>query len=309
MASGREAFADSTLTIAQSGAPYPLTRAALMVRIHPYEYSPQPTFTALGKNNETSTTTPNSPSRQVVHAMMDFSGKSALVTGGTRGIGRAIVEQLERSGASVYFTGRSETSPSVDGGRFLTLDLDDERSFTKFFADLDQTAPSLDILINNAGVNVVNQIGELRDADWDRILAVNLTGAMKITRHIAGMMRNRRIAGRILNISSIYGIVSNSGRASYSASKAGMIGLTRACALDLAAHGILVNALCPGFTMTELTESILSAAEKDSLARSVPLGRFATVQEIANAALFLCSDLNTYITGQTLVIDGGYLTK
>jgi len=224
-----------------------------------------------------------------------LSNKVAIVTGGNRGIGAAIGDELFNHGYEVVRTSTNQ------------LDYMDALSvvrFLKFVKEFDR----IDVLVNNAGINIVNHINTIRDVDWDKVLQVNLTGAMKLTRAVA-MKMVAHGEGRILNIASIYGLVSASERAAYSASKAGLIGFTRAVALDLAPWGILVNALCPGFTNTELTRSVLTGDEIDVLEREIPLGRLATPEEIAKVAYFLCSDENTYITGQSIVVDGGYTTQ
>ena len=164
-------------------------------------------------------------------------------------------------------------------------------------------------MINNAGINIIESIDEVKYENWEKILAVNLTGPMHLTKAVAKTMKKNKHGGKILNISSIFGVVSKAKRNSYSASKSGLMGLTRASSLDLAPYNILVNTLCPGFTSTELTKSILSSKEMKDLSLQVPLGRFADASEIAKIAVFLCSDLNTYLTGQTIVVDGGVTTQ
>jgi len=240
----------------------------------------------------------------------DFSGKTAIVTGGTRGIGKCIVQLLCENGCDVIYTGTKKSSDSdIMGARFEQMDLSDAVSINRFVHEIIMPHPGIDILVNNAGINKIESIDEVSDEDWAKILTVNLTGSMRMTRAISKNMKKNYHGGRILNISSIFGVISKSRRNAYSASKTGLIGLTRASALDLAPYNILVNALCPGFTMTELTESVLSKKEMDDLQQEVPLGRFAEVNEIARAALFLCSDSNTYITGQTLLVDGGFTIR
>jgi 3-oxoacyl-[acyl-carrier protein] reductase len=240
----------------------------------------------------------------------DFFGKTAIVTGGTRGIGKCIVQLLSCQGCDVIYTGTKRSSDdNIRGARFEQLDLADVTSINRFVKEIIEPHPGIDILVNNAGINKIEPIDEISDDDWTKILTVNLTGAMRMTRAVSKNMKNNKKGGRILNISSIFGVVSKSRRNAYSASKTGLIGLTRASALDLAPDHILVNALCPGFTMTELTQSVLSKKDMEELRREVPLGRFAEVDEIARAALFLCSCSNTYITGQTLVVDGGFTIR
>lgn len=240
----------------------------------------------------------------------EFSGKTAIVTGGTRGIGKCIVQQFAANGCSVIYTGTRKGAKAMPGNaRFEPLDLADEESIARFVKEVIEPHPGIDILVNNAGINKIEPVDEITDEDWEKILTVNLTGAMRMTRAVARSMKKRGKGGRILNFSSIFGIVSKSRRNAYSASKTGLIGLTRASALDLAPDNILVNAICPGFTLTELTKTILSKEDMEELRKEVPLQRFAEVDEIARAAVFLCSEENTYITGQTLLVDGGFTIR
>lgn len=226
----------------------------------------------------------------------NLTGKVAVVTGGTRGIGLAIAQDLKDCGCEVIATGTAD------------VDLSDDRSVKNFCATI-ANLPRLDILINNAGINKVDLIQDVADEDWDKIIKVNLTSCQRLMKPAASVMINKKIKGKILNVSSIFGIVSRPKRNAYSASKNGLIGLTHASSLDLAPHGILVNAICPGFIATEMTASILSETERQALSAQVPLGRFGNTEEIAHAAVFLCSDMNTYMTGQTLVVDGGFTIR
>ena len=236
---------------------------------------------------------------------LSLKGKVALITGGTRGLGKAMVDVFTRHGARVIFTGTSSSKSTAHGSKaFWPLDLSSQTSIQEFRRRL-QALPRLDILINNAGINAISPIDQIREDDWQNIIQVNLTGAMVLMKEAAGLMKKNK-SGHILNVSSIFGIISKARRNAYSASKAGLIGLTRASSLDLAPHGILVNAICPGFVNTDLTKRILSAKERAGLAAQVPMGRFGSEEEIALAAAFLCSNWNTYITGQTFVVDGGF---
>jgi len=236
---------------------------------------------------------------------MDLKNKTAIVTGGTQGIGKAICNALAASGCNVIATGTGEKAPSENEGmKYLQLDLLDSKSINAFLVDV-KTLGGVDILVNNAGINIVEPIDELSKDSWDKIMQVNLTGPMLLINAISKIMKKQK-SGRILNVSSIWGVISKNGRSSYAASKTGLIGLTRSAALDLAEHNVLVNALCPGFTNTELTSSTLSQEEIESLSEQIPMKRLASVEEMANVALFLCSDINTYITGQTITADGGF---
>jgi 3-oxoacyl-[acyl-carrier protein] reductase len=239
---------------------------------------------------------------------LNFKGKRAVVTGGTRGIGKSIADLLAELGCHVIYTGtKAEAAFPGPDRTYLRLDLADDASIKSFFAELSKAGP-VDILVNNAGINLIEPIDKISEERWQRIIKVNLTGAMLLTREISGKMIEEGRGGKILNVSSIFGLISRAMRDSYSSSKSGLIGLTRASALDLAPHNILVNALCPGFTLTDLTKSILSEKDMAELSAEVPLGRMAEEKEIARTAVFLVSDLNTYMTGQVLVADGGYVT-
>lgn len=242
--------------------------------------------------------------------MMDFSNKVAIVTGGTKGIGKAIVTLLVDCGCEVIYTGTS-TNYEVQNrkGRFEHLDLQDDVSVKRFINEVIRNLDKIDILVNNAGVNYIEPIDEIHMEHWERILKINLVGSMKLIKETCKVMKKGRYGGKILNISSIFGVVSKEKRNAYTASKTGLIGLTRSSALDLAHYNILVNALCPGFTNTELTASVLSKEEMTTIASEIPLGRFAEVSEIATVAVFLVSDLNSYMTGQTLIADGGFTAK
>lgn len=242
--------------------------------------------------------------------MMNFSDRIAIVTGGTRGIGRGIVSLLIDCGCEVIYTGTGK-NPDMKNikGRFEQLDMLDEESVSRFTLEVMGALKKIDILVNNAGINYIEPIDEICEENWERILKVNLTGSMKLIKETSNVMKRAGTGGKILNISSIFGIVSKEKRNSYSASKTGLIGLTRSSALDLARHNILVNALCPGFTNTELTASILTQEEIATISSEIPLGRFAEVSEIATIAVFLVSDLNSHMTGQTLIVDGGFTVK
>ncbi len=242
--------------------------------------------------------------------IINFSDKNAIVTGGTKGIGKSIVLLLITLGCKVIYTGRNEPSDSqLKNGSYQSLDFNNKESIDRFILENITKVSHIDILINNSGINAINPIEETKDEDWKNIMAVNLTGPMRLIKEVSKLMIKNHKGGKILNISSVFGVVSKKKRSSYSASKSGLIGLTRSCALDLAPYNILVNALCPGFTSTELTRSILTKNEIKRLSSEIPLGRFADVSEISKAAAFLCSDLNGFMTGQTLVIDGGFTAK
>lgn len=245
---------------------------------------------------------------------LDFTGKVAIVTGGTRGIGAAICEELANSGAKVYATGTNLESVDklnaklTDDSpiRYLHLDFLDAESIEHASRQISGFT-RVDILINNAGINKINPVDQILEDDWDRIMEVNLKGVYLITKWVSAKMKQQK-SGRIVNIASIFGVVSKAKRAAYSTTKFGLLGYTKAAALDLGAYNILVNAVSPGFVLTELTQSILSKTEMKQLSEQVPLGRFAQPGEIAKTVLFLASDANTYISGQNLIIDGGFVS-
>jgi 3-oxoacyl-[acyl-carrier protein] reductase len=240
---------------------------------------------------------------------IDLSGKNALVTGSTRGIGRAIAETLAKSGARVAIVGRElekaqQAATAVgNGAQGFACDVTDTAAVAKLIADVETAFGSIDILVNNAGITRDNLVMRLKDDDWDSVQNANLRGAFAAIRAVSrGMMKRR--SGRIINISSIIGIIGNKGQANYAASKAGLIALTKSVAKELGSRNILVNAVAPGFIETEMTAAMTPEA-REGLGKQIALERLGTPQDVAAAVAFLASDLATYITGQVLVVDGG----
>jgi 3-oxoacyl-[acyl-carrier protein] reductase len=240
---------------------------------------------------------------------IDLSGKNALVTGSTRGIGRAIAENLAKSGARVAIVGRElqkaqQAATAVgNGAQGFACDVTDTAAVAKLVADVETAFGSIDILVNNAGITRDNLVMRLKDDDWDSVQNANLRGAFAAIRAVSrGMMKRR--SGRIINISSIIGIIGNKGQANYAASKAGLIALTKSVAKELGSRNILVNAVAPGFIETEMTAAMTPEA-REGLGKQIALERLGTPQDVAAAVAFLASDLATYITGQVLVVDGG----
>jgi len=246
---------------------------------------------------------------------MSFEGKVALVTGGRRGIGRAIAETFAKGGAQVIIADRelAEAQTTADeiaaatGCQAIALlvDVADSKSATQMVeASLAQLG-RVDILVNNAGVTRDTLIMRMDESDWDTVLDVNLKGAWNCCRAVVRPMMKQRY-GRIVNISSVSGLAGQAGQTNYSASKAGLIGLTKALAREVGSRGITVNAVAPGFVPTALTDD-LPQELKDSMLKLIPLGRWGKPEEIAAAVAFLASDEAAYITGQVLSVDGGMM--
>ena len=239
-----------------------------------------------------------------------LNGQVALVTGGTRGIGRAICERLAGAGAKIAVVARdAERAAQVaaelpgEGHKGYGCDVSDTAAIDALVKQVEQDMGSLDILVNNAGVTADNLLVRIDDAAWDKVLDTNLKGAFALIRAAArGMMRRRK--GRIINITSVVGLTGNKGQANYSASKAGLIGLTKAVAKELASRSILCNAVAPGFIETEMTANLGEDA-KGALMQQIALGRLGTGDDIAGAVQFLAGPDASYITGQVIVVDGG----
>jgi 3-oxoacyl-[acyl-carrier protein] reductase len=219
--------------------------------------------------------------------------KTVFVTGGSRGIGKAIVDRFRAEGFEVIAPSRKE------------LDLASLDSIETFLSRKGLTA---DALINNAGENLIFTLDKLSLADWQRMQMINLTAPLLLIKHFAPMMARKKW-GRIVNISSIYSLISRPGRGAYASSKAGLNGLTRTAALEYAESGILVNAVCPGFVETDLTRQNNSPAQIEVLRQQVPLKRLGSPEDIASVVFYLGSDQNTFITGQTVVADGGFMAQ
>jgi 3-oxoacyl-[acyl-carrier protein] reductase len=238
---------------------------------------------------------------------IDFTNKTVLVTGGTRGIGASIVRHFENLNAEVIATGvnKDQLHKSINRRvKYHYLDLKNEKSISDFIEYISQRK-KIDVLINNAGMNKIDPIEKIKDEDWNNIYSINLYGPFVLTREISKIMKKNKY-GRIVNISSIFGVISREKRAAYSSTKSGLIGLTKATALDLAKDNILVNSISPGVIETELTKNILGKKSMKELSNSIPLKRLGDSDEIAKLVLFLTSDQNTYITGENIIIDGGY---
>ena len=240
---------------------------------------------------------------------IDLTGRTALVTGSTRGIGRAIAGALAGAGARVAVVGRDEAraaeaaatiGPAAQG---FAADVGDPASIAALVESVEKAFGQIDILVNNAGLTRDNILFRIKDDDWDTVLDANLRGAFLAIRASSRGMIKRRW-GRIVNIASIVGITGNKGQANYAASKAGLIGLTKSVAKELASRNVLVNAVAPGFIDTDMTAAMTPEA-RATLSGQIPLDRLGTPGDVAGVVTFLASDYASYITGQVLVVDGG----
>jgi NAD(P)-dependent dehydrogenase (short-subunit alcohol dehydrogenase family) len=235
-----------------------------------------------------------------LNSWLNLTGKRVLITGGTRGIGEATTALFQKCGATVYATGRELRSDEV----VINVNFSDELATSIF---IKETLPLLDIdiLINNAGINKISPFAEIATQDFEEIMQVNLYAPFAITRAVIPCMKEKKW-GRIVNVSSIFGVISKEHRGAYSTSKFALSGMTKALAAEVSKFNILANCICPGFVDTALTDRILGAEGKSQLANMIPIERLAKPEEIAKVILFLASSENTYLTGQDIIVDGGY---
>ena len=241
--------------------------------------------------------------------MFELHNRVALVTGASGGIGTAIAQALHRAGAAVALSGTRETALRQLADRLeerahvVVANLAGGGDAGALVKETEAALGPIDVLVNNAGITRDGLALRMKDDDWQAVLDVNLTAAFRLTRAaLRGMMRRR--SGRIINISSVSGLLGNPGQANYAASKAGLIGMSKALALEVATRSITVNCLAPGFIETAMTDALPEAVRDDALAR-VPMGRFGSPEDIGAAAVYLASDEAGYVTGQTLTIAGG----
>ncbi len=246
--------------------------------------------------------------------MSDFSFKNqvVLITGGTRGIGKEVARAFAQAGAQVILTGRNPDQAQQAAADIrsqgllaegMACDVTNQQNVEEIINKILDKHKALDILVNNAGVTKDNLLLRMSEADWDAVIDTNLKGIFICTKIVAKVMLKAR-KGRIISIASIIGITGNAGQANYAASKAGIIGFTKSVAKELASRGITANAVAPGYIQTDMTSQLKEQVQAEIL-KSIPLGRFGSPQDVAGACLFLASESASYITGQTLVVDGG----
>ena len=250
--------------------------------------------------------------------LFDLNGKVALVTGGSKGIGMAMAHGLAEAGADIVINSRSREEMDAAMGHILegtgrqghcvVADLYNRADTIKLAKEALQVMGRVDIVVNNAGTNIVNPVDKIVDEDWDRLLELNLTAPMILVRELAGQMKERKW-GRVVNISSIFGLCAKEERGSYSATKSGLIGITRTMAQELAPWGITANAIAPGPISTPLTDRLVQGELRAYFDSMMPLGRWGTPEDLIGPVLLLASDAGSFITGTTLTVDGGWMTR
>ena len=253
-----------------------------------------------------------------INSLFDLSGRVALITGGSKGLGKAMAQVLAEAGAHFMITSRHEeelketlseiTNNTGVKGEFIVGDLSQRTEAERIAKTTLRMVGHVDILVNNAGANIPAAIDEIKDSDWDRIIELNLNSCMVLTRALVPQMKERSW-GRIIHISSIMGLGSKAARNVYSATKHALIGMAKASSLDLGSHGITVNCIAPGPFLTDLPAGLLSADQKKQFADRTALGRWGKPEELAGAALLLASNAGSYITGSTIVVDGGVMAQ
>jgi NAD(P)-dependent dehydrogenase (short-subunit alcohol dehydrogenase family) len=254
----------------------------------------------------------------MIHKLFDLTGRVALVTGGSRGLGKAMATIFAESGASVVISSRHASElqsaaaeirdKTAARAEYIAADMSNRDAVRRLADEAVARMGRIDILVNNAGFNVPQAIDQIRDEDWDRLVELNLTSCMALTRALAPGMKER-LWGRVIHISSIMGLASTAGRNAYSATKAALTGLAKASALDLGPFNITVNCIAPGPFATEMPMSILSKEQQATLAARTALNRWGQPEELAGPALLLASEAGSYITGTVLVVDGGALSR
>ncbi|WOH39533.1 3-oxoacyl-ACP reductase FabG [Thalassotalea fonticola] len=242
-------------------------------------------------------------------SLFSLEGKTALVTGASRGIGKAIAEQLVALGAKVIGTATSQSGADNistylgDNGKGYELNVTDTDSITALFTAIKADFGQIDILVNNAGITRDNLMMRMKDSEWDDIITTNLNSLFKISKAVMRPMMKQR-SGRIINIGSVVGSMGNAGQVNYATSKAGLLGFTKSLAKEVASRGITVNAIAPGFIDTDMTKA-LNEEQREAIASQVPANRLGQPEEIAATVAFLASDAAAYINGETIHVNGG----
>lgn len=240
---------------------------------------------------------------------MSFEGKIVLVTGASRGIGKAIAQTFVARGATVIGTATSESGAAAiaeylgTAGTGLVLNVTEQSSIESLFAAIKANYGEVDILVNNAGITRDNLLMRMKDDEWDDIIQTNLSSVYRLSKAVLRSMMKKR-NGRIISIGSVVGTMGNAGQTNYAAAKAGLLGFTKSLAREVASRGVTVNAVAPGFIETDMTHA-LNEDQKGAILTQVPAGRLGSAQEIASAVVFLASDEASYITGETLHVNGG----
>lgn len=250
--------------------------------------------------------------------LFDLTGKVALVTGGSRGLGKAMARGFAECGADVMICSRKEeelknAAEEIGEGldvrvEYRVCDMSDREDVDALAQETIERMGKVDVLVNNAGLNTPQPIDEIEDEVWDEIVEVNLTGIMRLTRALVPQMKERKW-GRIIHISSVLGVGSKPARNVYSATKAALIGLAKASALDLGSFGITVNCLCPGPFLTDMPLSLLNEAQQKEFSDKTALDRWGQPRELAGPAIFLASEAGSYVTGEALIVDGGAIAR
>lgn len=242
---------------------------------------------------------------------LDFTSKTVLITGATRGIGKALADLFEQSGARLILTGTNSSKITLLNNeysnsqkKYYELDFSNSLSLSSFI-EITDNIDKIDVLINNAGINIIDNFVETKDRDFDKLIEINLKGPYVLSKYIANKMKSQNY-GRIINICSIWSRITRPKRSLYTMTKNGLHGLTQTMAIELSKFNIMVNSLSPGFTLTDLTRETNSEEELKTISSMIPIGRMAEPNEIAKVALFLASEHNSYLTGQNIVVDGGF---